>query len=94
MDAVLHSAGKLKGLTVRDGDGARHDMHCGAVVNCAGPWYNKVVAELDLDIRLTLTPVRIQVVYKDAPECFTAEALASHVYGAEAVPAELARFRW
>lgn len=73
---VLQCGGRVKGVSVSDGDSQR-EIHCDTVVNCSGPWYNKVIQDLDLDIKFTLTPVRIQVIYKDSPELFTEEMITS-----------------
>ena len=77
---VLQSGGAVKGITISDSNNAQRDIHCGTVVNCSGPWYNKVIKELDLDIKFTLSPVRIQAIYKDAPELFT-DKMLKNSYG-------------
>ena len=72
---ILQSGGAVRGITVSDADNVQREVHCDTVVNCSGPWYNKVIKDLDLDIKFTLSPVRIQAIYKDAPELFTEEML-------------------
>ena len=72
---VLQRGGKVTGLTVSDNDQSQRDIHCETVINCCGPWYNKMIKELNLDIEFTLTPVRIQVIYKDAPEIYSDEMI-------------------
>ena len=75
------TANAITGLQISTKDKDEYEVHCGTVINCSGPWYNKVIADLNLDIDLTLTPVRIQVIYKDTPELYTRSFLET--YGKE-----------
>eukprot|EP01083_Nonionella_stella_P088573 246939_1 len=77
---VLHSGGAVKGLQIATPDGDE-EIYCGTVVNSCGPWYNKVIKDLDLCVKLKLSPVRIQVIYKDCPDLYEKSFLEK--YGKE-----------
>lgn len=71
--SVNHSSGRVKGVTLNNSE----SVDCEYIINCNGPWYHKIVDELDgLDIKLTINPVLIQCIYKECPELFTDEFLA------------------
>lgn len=46
-------------------DGSR--LHAGLVINAAGPWCNRINVMAGLDIPWTLSPTRVQVIYRDLP---------------------------
>eukprot|EP01083_Nonionella_stella_P085080 235679_1 len=72
---VLHSGGKVGGIVVNDTE----EIHCACVINCNGPFYNEMIEKLDgLDIQFTLRPVRMQVIYKNAPSVFMDEVLSKY----------------
>ena len=60
---VLRDGSTAKGVEL--GDGTRIDA--GLVINAAGPWCNQLNAMAGVDLRWTLTPTRIQTVYRDWP---------------------------
>eukprot|EP01084_Bolivina_argentea_P093460 168081_1 len=60
---ILQSNGKVNGIKINNSD----EIYCKYVINCCGPFYNRIINKLDgLDIKFTLRPVRMQVIYKDA----------------------------
>jgi sarcosine oxidase, subunit beta len=61
---VLKANGRVGG--VRLGDGTH--ISAGLVVNAAGPWCNALNAFAGAELRWTLTPTRIQTVYRQWPE--------------------------
>ncbi|MCZ6641322.1 MAG: FAD-dependent oxidoreductase [Gammaproteobacteria bacterium] len=61
---VLTDEEKVTGIATSDG--AR--LSAGWVVNAAGPWCNRILAQLDVAFPWTLTPTRIQVLYVDRPD--------------------------
>lgn len=75
VNKIIESGGKVKGLNVSNNENSNDEISCSFIVNSCGPWYNKVIKDLDLDIKLTLSPVRIQVIYKDTPELYTKDVL-------------------
>jgi len=76
---ILHSNGKVKGVQISSSDGVE-EVQCEYVINCCGPYYNSVVSKLNelLDIKFTVKPVRMQVIYKDAPNVFSEEFLTAY----------------
>jgi glycine/D-amino acid oxidase-like deaminating enzyme len=60
---VLRDGSTATGVEL--GDGTRIDA--GLVINAAGPWCNQLNAMAGVDLRWTLTPTRIQTVYRDWP---------------------------
>ena len=61
---VMRENGRVTG--VRLGDGS--EISAGLVLNAAGPWCNGLNALAGVDLRWTLTPTRIQTVYRQWPE--------------------------
>ena len=61
---VLKENGRVTG--VRLGDGS--EISAGLVVNAAGPWCNGLNALAGVDLRWTLTPTRVQTVYRQWPD--------------------------
>lgn len=57
---VRTASGRVLGVTTRDGE----HVDCGVVVNCSGPWTNKVMAMAGASVPFTLDPTRIQVIYR------------------------------
>ncbi|ETO21546.1 hypothetical protein RFI_15656, partial [Reticulomyxa filosa] len=75
---VLHHGGHVTGVTVRNRtDKQKHTIYSDTVINCNGPWYERVVNEMlnGLDIKFTIKPVRIQVCFKDVPQLFHPDLL-------------------
>lgn len=60
---LAKSAGKVEGVVLSDG--ITH--HADLVINAAGPWCNQVSAMAGADLRWTLTPTRVQTVYRPWP---------------------------
>jgi glycine/D-amino acid oxidase-like deaminating enzyme len=56
--------GRVEGVVLGHGD----VISAGLVMNAAGPWCNALNAMAGWDHRWTLTPTRIQTVYRDWPE--------------------------
>ena len=50
----------------------KKDIYCKYIINCNGPYYNKIVVDElnDLDIKLRLNAVRIQLIHKYCPKLF------------------------
>jgi glycine/D-amino acid oxidase-like deaminating enzyme len=61
--AVIREGARVTGVTLANGD----QMTAGLVVNAAGPWCNQLNAMAGADLRWTLTPTRIQTVYRAWP---------------------------
>ena len=72
---IIEFGGKVKGLTLSDCDNNNDEISCKFIINSCGPWYNKMINKLNLDIKLTLSSVRIQVIYKDTPELYANDIL-------------------
>jgi glycine/D-amino acid oxidase-like deaminating enzyme len=60
---VMRDNGRVTGVTLADG----REISAGLVVNAAGPWCNQLNAMAGADLRWTLTPTRIQTVYRSWP---------------------------
>jgi sarcosine oxidase subunit beta len=60
---VLGGAGRVGGVKLGDGDTIEADL----VINAAGPWCNRLNKMAGLDLEWTLTPTRIQTVYRPWP---------------------------
>lgn len=58
--SVLEEGGRVKGVKLADGSTVTGDL----VVNASGPWCNQLNAMAGVDVRWTLTPTRIQTVYR------------------------------
>lgn len=61
---VRRAAGRVSGLDLSDGSSIETDL----VVNAAGPWCNQLNHMAGADLSWTLTPTRIQTVYREWPE--------------------------
>jgi len=61
--AVLKEGDRVSGVRLADGT----EISAGLVVNAAGPWCNQLNAMAGADLRWTLTPTRIQTVYRSWP---------------------------
>ena len=61
---VLHSGADVAGVRLADGSELSADL----VVNAAGPWCNQLNEMVGVEVRWTLTPTRIQTVYRPWPE--------------------------
>ncbi|MGH8872781.1 MAG: NAD(P)/FAD-dependent oxidoreductase [Acidimicrobiia bacterium] len=61
--AVSRERGRVTGVRLADGT----ELSAGLVVNAAGPWCNQLNAMAGADLRWTLTPTRIQTVYRSWP---------------------------
>eukprot|EP01084_Bolivina_argentea_P019873 36953_1 len=81
VNKIIHSNGNVNGIQIENKEIGNDTIYCNTIINSCGPWYNKIIKELNLDIKLTLTPVRIQVIYKDTPELYSENVLNS--YGKE-----------
>lgn len=55
--------GRVTGVRLADGD----EISAGLVINAAGPWCNRLNALAGAELRWTLTPTRIQTVYRTWP---------------------------
>lgn len=60
---VMKANGRVTGVTLSDGS----EISAGLVVNAAGPWCNQLNAMAGAELRWTLTPTRIQTVYRSWP---------------------------
>jgi sarcosine oxidase subunit beta len=61
--AVETASGKAQGVSLADGE----TIHADLVINAAGPWCNQLNELAGIDLRWTLTPTRIQTVYRPWP---------------------------
>ncbi|HSJ83644.1 MAG TPA: FAD-dependent oxidoreductase [Acidimicrobiia bacterium] len=61
--AVLKEGDRVTGVRLADGT----DISAGLVVNASGPWCNQLNAMAGAELRWTLTPTRIQTVYRSWP---------------------------
>jgi glycine/D-amino acid oxidase-like deaminating enzyme len=61
---VLREGDRVTGVKLADGT----SISAGLVINAAGPWCNVLNGIAGADIRWTLTPTRIQTVYRPWPE--------------------------
>jgi glycine/D-amino acid oxidase-like deaminating enzyme len=62
--SVLRQGGRVIGVALADGSTLMADL----VINAAGPWCNQLNAMADVEINWTLTPTRIQTVYRAWPQ--------------------------
>lgn len=60
---VIESGGRVTGVRLADGT----TISAGLVINAAGPWCNALNASAGTDLQWTLTPTRIQTVYRPWP---------------------------
>ena len=60
---VARGSGGVVGVELADGDTVEADL----VINAAGPWCNQLNDLAGLDLKWTLTPTRIQTVYRPWP---------------------------
>jgi sarcosine oxidase, subunit beta len=60
---VITEGGRVTGVELADGTNITGDL----VVNAAGPWCNQLNAMAGVDLTWTLTPTRIQTVYRSWP---------------------------
>ena len=60
---VITSDDRMEGVSLEDGTKLNADL----VVNAAGPWCNQLNALAGVDLNWTLTPTRIQTVYRSWP---------------------------
>jgi glycine/D-amino acid oxidase-like deaminating enzyme len=61
---VTNVAGRVSGVTLADGE----TISAGLTVNAAGPWCNQLNALAGVELSWTLTPTRVQTVYRTWPE--------------------------
>jgi glycine/D-amino acid oxidase-like deaminating enzyme len=61
--AVSKDGDRVTGVRLADGT----EISAGLVVNASGPWCNQLNAMAGADLRWTLTPTRIQTVYRSWP---------------------------
>ncbi|MGH8916649.1 MAG: NAD(P)/FAD-dependent oxidoreductase [Acidimicrobiia bacterium] len=61
--AVLKRGDRVTGVRLADGS----EVSAGLVINAAGPWCNQLNALAGAELRWTLTPTRIQTVYRSWP---------------------------
>jgi glycine/D-amino acid oxidase-like deaminating enzyme len=61
--AVTKEGNRVTGVRLSDGS----EISAGLVVNAAGPWCNQLNTMAGADLRWTLTPTRIQTVYRTWP---------------------------
>lgn len=61
---VVRERGRVTGVRMADGS----TISAGLVINAAGPWCNHLNAAAGCELRWTLTPTRIQTVYRPWPE--------------------------
>ncbi|HEY4606729.1 MAG TPA: FAD-dependent oxidoreductase [Acidimicrobiia bacterium] len=60
---VLKVDGRVTGVGLADGS----EISAGLVINASGPWCNQLNSMAGADLRWTLTPTRIQTVYRSWP---------------------------
>lgn len=60
---VLRQGDRVIGVRLAGGD----ELHAGLVINAAGPWCNQLNEMAGVELRWTLTPTRIQTVYRSWP---------------------------
>lgn len=60
---LIKSGGSVTGVGLSDGSAIEADL----VINAAGPWCNQLNRMAGTDLRWTLTPTRIQTVYREWP---------------------------
>ncbi len=61
---IIKTGDRVTGVKLADGSDLSGDL----VVNAAGPWCNQLNELAGADIRWTLTPTRIQTVYREWPQ--------------------------
>ncbi len=60
---IIRSGDRITGVELADGS----RIDAGLVVNAAGPWCNRINEMAGVDLRWTLTPTRVQVIYRPLP---------------------------
>ena len=60
---LIHEREAVRGVHLADGTEIRADL----VINASGPWCNQLNRMAGCDIRWTLTPTRVQTVYREWP---------------------------
>jgi glycine/D-amino acid oxidase-like deaminating enzyme len=60
---VLREGARVTGVRLADGS----EISAGLVINASGPWCNQLNAMAGADLRWTLTPTRVQTVYRSWP---------------------------
>lgn len=63
VSGLRKSSGSVTGVELGDGT----EIGAGLVINAAGPWCNGLNAMAGVEMRWTLTPTRIQTVYREWP---------------------------
>jgi sarcosine oxidase subunit beta len=58
------SGGRIKNVSLDDGDVLATPL----VINATGPWCNRLMRMVGLELPWTLKPMRVQVMYRDRPE--------------------------
>jgi glycine/D-amino acid oxidase-like deaminating enzyme len=58
---VRQTRGRANGVTLSDGS----EIDAGLVMNASGPWCNQLNALAGVELRWTLTPTRIQTIYRE-----------------------------
>ena len=61
--AVLEEKGRVTGVRLSDGS----EISAGLVINASGPWCNRLNEMAGAELRWTLTPTRVQTVYRTWP---------------------------
>lgn len=61
--AVLEVKGRVTGVRLSDGS----EISAGLVINASGPWCNRLNEMAGAELRWTLTPTRVQTVYRTWP---------------------------
>lgn len=61
---VAKESGRVTGVLLADGEAISADL----TINAAGPWCNQLNALAGVDLSWTLTPTRVQTVYRTWPE--------------------------
>ncbi len=61
--SVVRDGARVVGVKLADGS----EIHASLVINAAGPWCNQLNVLAGLELKWTLTPTRIQTVYRSWP---------------------------
>lgn len=61
---VIKETGRVTGVVLAHGD----EISAGLTINAAGPWCNQLNALAGVELSWTLTPTRVQTVYRTWPE--------------------------